>query len=176
MSEPETSSSVDRWFVEESPSPIAGQGFTSVSGVISEKEADALIEKLKSERPYANIWKWKHPDEDSPPEQQVSKRTQLIREQQRSGGKEITAIMVSGASPPERSEQEQPPKRIWIVADPDDALRETERQVAVLTNALEEILNSSIEFDDKRMGYVVMQIDRAAIKYAQAALAQREEK
>ena len=41
-----------------------------------------------------------------------------------------------------------------------------------LAMALQGMLDIGVEFDDKRIGYVVVQIDRAALEEARAALAE----
>lgn len=44
-----------------------------------------------------------------------------------------------------------------------------------LVKAAEEILNSGVEFDDSRMGYVVMQVDRDALTALRKALGKKSE-
>lgn len=53
-----------------------------------------------------------------------------------------------------------------IVSDHNDALA-----LAALVAALKEILNSGVEFEDERMDYVVMQVDKLVLAAARAAIA-----
>lgn len=62
----------------------------------------------------------------------------------------------------------------WVTSttsdDVADGLATKLNERAELIAALNEFLVSGVEFDDPRMGYVVMQIDRDAIKDARALL------
>jgi hypothetical protein len=76
--------------------------------------------------------------------------------------------------------------RIWSdgVSNPDELAElmvkatnsydATQTQLGELREALRELVNSAIEFDDPRISYVSMQVDRGALAFARALLSQEE--